>query len=1462
MNRFWSALLTALTLFSPLALFAQNTITITDDDLLGGNSYTWTNDNVYLLQGEVYLETGGSLTIAPGTIIRGADESAALIIARNAQISAKGTANLPIIFTYAEDELCDPNDWTAQDRGLWKGLFILGTAPHTNESCLNPMPNLAPGEIRAFFGANDCEFNQEDSSGIIQYVSIRHSLVGLALGAVGRGTVIDHIEGYANEEGLEIYGGTVNLKYMVASFSGDDLFNWNAGWSGNGQFWFGIMDEGQHDNGGEHSDPHADSDGATLHPVIYNATYIGSGAEDPDGSSANDALVFNNSSGGQYINSIFTDFEALGIIIEDLPQGTPDSYEQMLNGNLSLITNIWWGFGNGNELNAGANGFIGVIPNAEHPTADDVRVHLLENNNDVVSPELNNISRFADGALDPRPTGDSPVYGNVSSVPNNGFFTSAGYRGAFNTDLWISNWTALADNGYLSAEQEIECDLSVSFEASEINCAGDNNAEIVLFPTGGSGGYTFDWEIDAFDGQQIVNGLPGGTYTVTITDNNCCTVIETIEIAEPPVLQLEACSSTTLVDDNGNVFGVVGVNIVGGTAGYAVTYEGPSTGTITVETAGQAQLTGLALGDYTIILGDAKGCLDSCFTTVEPLCNLSVNAIVQEITCRDANDGAINLTFSGGTPPLSFDWNDDNLDTIEDPNGLEPGQYTVTVTDANDCKDTVSVTLEQPATALELDYTNEHISSSGAVDGKITASITGGEPSYSVNLTGPVVRNQETSSGTVVFDNLPEGPYLLAVTDSRGCIQSREFEIEGCYLGFKSIVVTPPSCHGFSDGAIAVSMTNASHQPLTYDWDDSSIGNTPVPTGLVEGTYDLTVTDAIGCSVSGTFVLTDPDELTLSMTVLVADRSEIEDNGAIQASVFGGTAPYILRWTTTAGDSDSVSVAVEGLITLDSLSAGVYAFTLRDSKGCSVSTGTGIDNAVILESVFVVEPHDTFIVEYLEGITREEADSIQFAIEEQNGSLQRACNCQDSISRVQLWLAGETAIDISTTGQGSRTKVDPDTSGLGKILILNPDTTIQAPTSTCISRSGTGPKTDTVTVAVIDSGMDLKTDHNGEGHPLLSGIDWTNPSEVPDNKSDDDRNCMEDDLYGYDILNDTPKIIDRDGHGTHIAGIISDSFPNDIQLELMNLKIYEQGNGGVFDLICAIHHAINQGADVINLSLGYFNERPSKTLFNALKRAEEDSVLVIISAGNDTLDLDLSNSMPEYNRWPGKFKLFKQDTTFRPLTNLLVVAALNDAKTTLDLDYSNYGAAHVDIATDGIFTSTYLNQGERTLKGTSMSAAYVTRIAAIAKAKRPDLDAEEILQCIKSHSSPLNNPGHVAPSIKLHPNAVWDCLAIAPEDINYVVPEFPAGRGAITYSSIQFREDLTMTLGNGQVFYNDVELEITDGSKTLHSMHYCAANVIIWDGTGGNGNIFPSGPYFIKLRVGSKSFPVQKVIKI
>ncbi|MCB0590361.1 MAG: hypothetical protein KDC31_03640 [Saprospiraceae bacterium] len=207
---------------------------------------TWTADKVYVLAQRVTVLPGVKLTIMPGTVIKGQAGSGAnataLLIAKGAKIDAQGTVDKPIIFTSVADEIksgeiVSPN-LDQGINGLWGGVLILGDAPISANAPSVQIEGIPPSDINGLYGGN----NPQDNSGIMKYVSIRHGgtnigegneINGLTLAGVGSGTIIENIEIVSNQDdGIEIFGGTVNPKNIMVWNTGDDMFDCDQGWSG------------------------------------------------------------------------------------------------------------------------------------------------------------------------------------------------------------------------------------------------------------------------------------------------------------------------------------------------------------------------------------------------------------------------------------------------------------------------------------------------------------------------------------------------------------------------------------------------------------------------------------------------------------------------------------------------------------------------------------------------------------------------------------------------------------------------------------------------------------------------------------------------------------------------------------------------------------------------------------------------------------------------------------------------------------------------------------------------------------------------------------------------------------------------------------------------------------------------------------------------------------------------------
>lgn len=459
------------TLALTLAAYAQNIVNITDASLAGGQTYNWTNNNEYVLDGLVFLESGGTLNIQEGTVVKFTPRAdvgnpSALVICRGAKIYAQGTETSPIIFTAQDDDVTDATDLGPTDVSLHGGLVLLGKG-YTEKNGNNEVnvEGIPTSETRGIYGMPAGQADDADNSGILKYVSIRHGgreiatgseLNGLTLGAVGSGTTIQYIEIYANsDDGIEFFGGAVNVKNAVVAFCEDDSFDWDESWKGNGQFWFSIQRADIADSGYECDGSTPNDVGVASDPKLFNITHIGSGV----GAAASNGVAMNLRAGtrGLIANSIFADMKGKGVEIQN-SSSSADAISQLQNGYLKFTNNIFWKMGSNSTLDTMSTSVIKFTSGTPSADKKSIADSLNAWQNQVVSsatPFINNIDRSQSKLLDPR-----PAFGSVAETANraplpsgNTFFTAVNYVGAFSpadNDLWIQNWTALALNEHLN----------------------------------------------------------------------------------------------------------------------------------------------------------------------------------------------------------------------------------------------------------------------------------------------------------------------------------------------------------------------------------------------------------------------------------------------------------------------------------------------------------------------------------------------------------------------------------------------------------------------------------------------------------------------------------------------------------------------------------------------------------------------------------------------------------------------------------------------------------------------------------------------------------------------------------------------------------------------------------------------------------------------------------------------------
>jgi large repetitive protein len=589
--------------------------------------------------------------------------------------------------------------------------------------------------------------------------------------------------------------------------------------------------------------------------------------------------------------------------------------------------------------------------------------------------------------------------------------------GTYHVTITDANGCTVSDQFTLTEPNKLtELSTVSNYNGNSIKCKGSNDGSISLAVSGGTTPYSYAWTgPGSFSAStRDVSGLYAGTYYVTITDANGCTVSDQFTLTEPaPLSELSAVSNY-----NGNSIGCNGTNngsitqtISGGTAPYSYSWTGPGG-----FTASTKDVSGLYAGTYDVIITDANGCqVSDKFTLTQPDPLKELSSLSQynntNIKCNGGADGSVTLTVSGGTTPYSYAWTGPGTFSAatKDLSSLGAGTYHVTITDANGCFVKDSFTLTEPnkltAIATVSNYNGTNIKCKGSNEGAISLNVSGGTMPYTYAWTGPA----GFTAATKDVSNLIAGTYNVTVTDANGCSVSDQFILTEP-APIKDLPVLSNynghnvSCNGNTDGSINLTIAGGT-EPYTFAWTRLNTSGFTATTrnlgSIGAGTYKVVVTDANGCSLSDSFIITEPEKLSLLATVSQFDGSNISCNGhkdgGVDILVKGGTLPYAYVWTGT-GNFTATTEDVAGL------KAGTYTVVVTDANGCSIT-----------QSFTLTEPPAMTVISVLSDY---------------NGNNIKCNGSSEGI--ITLTVDGGTApYTYAWTGPGSFSAASKDVTGIG-----------------------------------------------------------------------------------------------------------------------------------------------------------------------------------------------------------------------------------------------------------------------------------------------------------------------------------------------------------------------------------------------------------------------------------------------
>jgi hypothetical protein len=286
---------------------------------------------------------------------------------------------------------------------------------------------------------------------------------------------------------------------------------------------------------------------------------------------------------------------------------------------------------------------------------------------------------------------------------------------------------------------------------TNVSCFNGNNGSARVTPGGGTSPYTYLWSPSSQSGQTATN-LTAGTYTVTVTDANGCSITSTATVTQPTALTASGQTVTNVSCFNGNN-GSTRVTPGGGTSPYTYLWS-PSAQT------GQTA-TNLIAGSYTATVTDANGCsITSTSTVTQPTSLTATGQTLTNVSCFNGNNGSTRVTPGGGTSPYTYLWSPSSQ-SGQTATNLTAGTYTVTITDSHGCTITSTATVTQPG-QLTISMSSANATCSSCNNGSASASVTGGTSPFSY-LWSPSGGSSATAS------NLLPGNYTCCVTDAHGC---------------------------------------------------------------------------------------------------------------------------------------------------------------------------------------------------------------------------------------------------------------------------------------------------------------------------------------------------------------------------------------------------------------------------------------------------------------------------------------------------------------------------------------------------------------------------------------------------------------------------------------------------------------------------------------------------------------------
>jgi len=472
--------------------------------------------------------------------------------------------------------------------------------------------------------------------------------------------------------------------------------------------------------------------------------------------------------------------------------------------------------------------------------------------------------------------------------------------------------------------------LLANISYTNLTCSGNCDGIVSANPVGGTAPFSYNWAAPT-QTTQTVNGLCAGDYTLIVTDANACTDTKTVSLTPPvPITLNPAITPASCGVSNGSIGAVVST----GNPPYTFNWLPP----VPAAQSTNSLVTGLPAGIYTVVVSDASLCSATVAITLSNATGPSGATITStNVACNgQCNGTAIVSNPVGGTPGYTLSWLSPAVSGSVAAN-LCAGSYTAVVTDANNCTLFVPVTITEPAAIDD----NEILTAAacfGHCDGSISIAPSGG-------LGGPYTYTWSTGATTSTITNLCPGTYSVSISDA-SCTYTASYNLPGVTTITSNTFATNNTCFGNCNGSLSVTNVAGGLPPYTYSWTTVPSQTTPSVTGLCNGSYSVTVTDANGCYnvIPGT--ITSPPQLQTSITSTNISCNGTGCDGMAAATPTGGVAPYTYNWAAPTQTTQSIS----------GLCIGNYTLTVTDANTCTDTRTVAITAPTPITLNTVIEP--------------------------------------------------------------------------------------------------------------------------------------------------------------------------------------------------------------------------------------------------------------------------------------------------------------------------------------------------------------------------------------------------------------------------------------------------------------------------------------------------------------------------